>query len=84
MNAEIELLKAITNITARHLNSIPDSNLSAMHQEAKVLINEFVELINKDIEDFTIEEIEDMDSRVNKLKERLFLDSYLNQKVTQN
>ena len=84
MKAEIEYQKAKKKITARNLKTIQDSNLSAMHQEAKVLINEFVELINKDIEDFTIEEIEDMDSRVNKLKERLFLDSYLNQKVTQN
>ena len=84
MNAEIELLKAITKITARHLNSIPDSNLSTMHQEAKSLINEFLELINKDIEDLTIEEIEDMDLKVKKLMERLSLNAYLNQKVTQN
>lgn len=84
MNAEIEFLKAITQITARHLNSIPDSNLSAMHQEAKSLINEFIELINKEIEDLTIEEIEDMDLKVKKLMERLSLNAYLNQKVTQN
>lgn len=84
MNAELELLKVISNITMRHLNSIPNEQLTKIQIEAKELMGEFVDMINKDFNDVDISEIRDMQERVQELLQRMALDRTLHTVAAQN
>ncbi len=84
MNAELELLKVISNITIRHMNSIPNENLSRIQVEAKELMNEFVDMLNRDIYKVDMSEIKDMQERVQALLQRIALDKTLHTIAAQN
>jgi hypothetical protein len=84
MNAELELLKVISNITMRRLNSIPNENLSRIQVEAKELMNEFVDMLNRDLYKVDISEIKDMQERVQALLQRMALDKTLHTIAAQN
>lgn len=84
MNAELELLKVLSNITMRHLNSIPNENLSKIQIEAKELMGEFVDMINKDFNEVDISEIKDMQVRVQELLQKMALDRNLHTVAAQN
>ena len=84
MNAELELLKVLSNITMRHLNSIPNENLSKIQIEAKELMGEFVDMINKDFNEVDVSEIKDMQARVQELLQKMALDRNLHTVAAQN
>lgn len=84
MNAELELLKVIYNITIRRLNSIPNENLSRIQVEAKELMNEFVDMLNRDLYKVDMSEIKDMQERAQALLHRMALDKTLHTIAAQN
>lgn len=84
MNAELELLKVLSNITMRHLNSIPNEHLTKIQIEAKELMAEFVDMINRNFNEVKVSEIKDMQERVLELLQKMALDRTLHTVAAQN